>query len=122
ARKPTPRGQPLSSKSLPKSPAEVVSGDLVVVLQAQLDDLEHRRHNLQKVIQSMTEGMPQNSNAYDLRSREEVKKKLEGFKLELADVQKKEYDIGLRLHRAWKRRDSNAVFESSGLWVRRITG
>ena len=30
--------------------------------------------------------------------------------------------LGLRLHRALKRRDQNAVYEPTGLWVRRITG
>ena len=50
------------------------------------------------------------------------KMKIERLKTEEADVRREEHEIGLRLHRAWKRRDKEAVYEPTGLWVRRVTG
>jgi len=56
------------------------------------------------------------------RKREDEKRKVEMLRVEEADVRREEHDIGLRLHRAWKRRDKDAVYEPTGLWVRRVTG
>jgi len=73
----------------------------------------------------MTELMPQDNlvvTSEVWRKREEEKRKVEGLKTEEADIRRQEHDIGLRLHRAWKRRDKEAVYEPTGLWVRRVTG
>lgn len=53
--------------------------------------------------------------------REEEKRKVEGLKEEEADVRRQEHELGLRLHRAYKRRDKEAVYEPTVLWVRRVT-
>ncbi|KAI9844747.1 MAG: hypothetical protein M1837_005280 [Sclerophora amabilis] len=108
------------SKSLPQSPPEVESVDLVTSLQAQLNDYSFRRGNLQKIIRDLTEGVPQHSSS--VQAREDVKRKVDKCKTELAEVQKQEHVLGLRLHRAWKRNDSQAYYEPTGLWVRRVTG
>ncbi len=73
----------------------------------------------------MTELMPTDSLVVTdevRRKRELEKMKIERLKTEEADVRREEHDIGLRLHRAWKRRDKEAVYEPTGLWVRRVTG
>jgi hypothetical protein len=73
----------------------------------------------------MTELMPTDSLVVTdevRRKREMEKMKIERLKTEEADVRREEHDIGLRLHRAWKRRDKEAVYEPTGLWVRRVTG
>ncbi len=73
----------------------------------------------------MTELMPKDSVLLteDVRRKREMEKlKVERLRVEEADVRREEHDIGLRLHRAWKRRDKDAVFEPTGLWVRRVTG
>jgi seryl-tRNA synthetase len=113
------------SKNLPQSPAEQESQDLVSSLQAQLDNLQHRRNNISRSIRQMTELMPQDNlvvTSEVWRKREEEKRKVDGLKTEEADIRRQEHDIGLRLHRAWKRRDKEAVYEPTGLWVRRVTG
>jgi seryl-tRNA synthetase len=113
------------SKNLPQSPAEQESQDLVSSLQAQLDNLQHRRNNISRSIRQMTELMPQDNlvvTSEVWRKREEEKRKVEGLKTEEADIRRQEHDIGLRLHRALKRRDKEAVYEPTGLWVRRVTG
>ena len=73
----------------------------------------------------MTELMPTDSLVVTdevRRKREMEKMKIERLKTEEADVRREEHEIGLRLHRAWKRRDKEAVYEPTGLWVRRVTG
>jgi hypothetical protein len=107
------------------TPDEAQSHDLVTSLQAQLDDLAHRRNNIVKSIKQMTELMPTDSLVVTdevRRKRELEKMKIERLRTEEADVRREEHDIGLRLHRAWKRRDKNAIYEPTGLWVRRVTG
>ncbi|CAG8958894.1 hypothetical protein HYFRA_00012891 [Hymenoscyphus fraxineus] len=113
------------SKSLPVTPAERESHDLVTSLQAQLDDLQHRRNNITNSIRQMTELMPADNITLTTevrRKREIEKRKVEGLREEEADVRQQEHEIGLRLHRAWKRRDKEATYEPTGLWVRRVTG
>jgi hypothetical protein len=52
-----------------------------------------------------------------------MKKRVDDHKMELAEIQKEEHEVGLRLHRAWRRRDKqNELGEPTGLWVRRVTG
>ena len=73
----------------------------------------------------MTELMPTDrvvANDEVRKKREEEKRKVEMLRVEEADVRREEHDIGLRLHRAWKRRDKDAVYEPTGLWVRNISG
>jgi hypothetical protein len=113
-----------NSKMLPKSPPEAQSVDLISSLQAQLDNLAHRKANLEKSIYQMTQLMPSDPLARGMEAlrQAEEKKKVEMLKEDLDDVVREEHDIGLRLHRALKRRDQNAVYEPTGLWVRRVTG
>ncbi|KAH7311151.1 hypothetical protein BKA65DRAFT_164409 [Rhexocercosporidium sp. MPI-PUGE-AT-0058] len=113
------------AKNLPMSPAEAESHDLVTSLQAQLENLAHRRNNITRSIRQMTELMPKDSVLLTedvRRKREQEKIKVERLREEESDVRREEHEIGLRLHRAWKRRDKDAVFEPTGLWVRRVTG
>ena len=114
-----------TNKSLPKSPPEAGSQDLISSLQAQLDDLSNRRNNIMKRIKLMTELMPTDhvvETAEVRRKREEEKRLIEDLKEEEADIRRQEHDLGLKLHRAWKRKDNDAAYESTGLWVKRVTG
>lgn len=115
-----------TAKPLPPAPPELASSsdDRIAQLNAILSGLAHRRVNINKSIQQMTELMPRDNlmaSAEVLRKREVEKQKVEGLKEELAEIQHEEYDLGLKLHRAYKRLDKDAEFEPTGLWVRRIT-
>jgi hypothetical protein len=71
----------------------------------------------------MTELMPRDNlmaSAEVLRKREIEKQKVEGLKKELAEIQLEEYDLGLKLHRAYKRLNRGADYEPTTLWVRRV--
>lgn len=114
------------SKALPLAPPEMMSAnDRVAHLNARLGSLGNRRININTAIKQMTELMPQDNllaSEAVLRKREAEKRKVEALKVELADVQREEYELGLKLHRAYKRLDNNAVYEPTTLWVRRVTG
>lgn len=116
------------NKTLPPAPPEASAGeaqDRVGLLNAQLRALANRRININRSIQQMTELMPTDKlmNSRDVvRKREEEKKKVEALRLELSEVQREEYELGLKLHRAYKRLDREAEWEPTTLWVRRVTG
>jgi len=107
-----------TAKDLPLSPLQLASVDLVTSLEAQLDEMRHRRWNLEKMVRNVTALQPQNPLVQDLAARRASREKVDAFKAELADVSQQEHEIGLRLHRAWKRRDLD---EPTAFWVRRIT-
>ncbi|KAF3009150.1 hypothetical protein E8E14_001152 [Neopestalotiopsis sp. 37M] len=112
-------------KDLPMVPPELSARDRVTFLNAQIEALGNRRININHAIKQMTELMPtDNVLASDavIRKREAEKRKVENLRAELADVQREEYELGLKLHRAYKRLDRDAEYEPTTLWVRRVTG
>ncbi|KAM5355967.1 hypothetical protein ACJ41O_002613 [Fusarium nematophilum] len=114
-----------TDKALPPAPPELQSAnDRVAYLTARLDNLAHRRMNINRGIKQMTELMPTDNlmaSADVMRKREVEKKKVDGLKEELAEIQREEHDLGLKLYRANKRLEREADFEPSSLWVRRVT-
>jgi hypothetical protein len=114
------------SKALPPPPPEVENvHDRIAYLNAKLESLGNRRININRSIKQMTELMPTDSLVASdavIRKREEEKRKVEGLRVELAEVQREEYELGLKLHRAYKRMDRDAEYEPTTLWVRRVTG
>lgn len=54
----------------------------------------------------------------EIERRREQKKKVEEMEGQLADVRMEKQDKGLKLHRAWKRRDQGVP---TALWIRRTT-
>lgn len=91
-------------------------------MQGQLEELKHKRVALEKTLHDTTHLMPRDIGiGMEARRQAEEKKKVEALREELAEVQRQEHELGMRLHRAWKRRDQNAIYEPTGLWVRRIT-
>lgn len=128
ARKPTPSEvstpmqiQETRRKALPKSPPEKAAVSRVEGLSAKLDNLRRRRGNLQTVIYELTHVVQPSSIAYDMASRAEIKRTVEGLNKELADVTKDEHETGLKLHRAMKREDEFGLYEPTSIWVRRVT-
>ncbi|KAK4126623.1 hypothetical protein N657DRAFT_567973 [Parathielavia appendiculata] len=116
------------NKSLPPAPPEQSADqahDRVGLLNAQLRALANRRINIHRSIAQMTELMPTDKlmNSVEVvRKREAEKRKVEALQQELADVRREEYELGLKLHRAYKRLDREAEWEPTTLWVRRVTG
>ncbi|OAA65542.1 hypothetical protein SPI_02329 [Niveomyces insectorum RCEF 264] len=112
-------------KTLPPAPPEMSAKDRVTMLNAQLAGLAQRRINIGRSIKQMTELMPTDNLLAPpdvLHRREVEKRKVENLRTDLAEIQREEYEIGLKLHRAYKRLDKNAEYEPTTLWVRRVTG
>lgn len=116
------------NKTLPPAPPETSAdeaSDRVGMLNARLQGLGNRRINITRSIKQMTELMPTDSimdSAEVVRRRDEEKRKVEALRMELAEVQREEYELALKLHRAYKRMDRDASFEPTTLWVKRVTG
>ncbi|CAL3963508.1 hypothetical protein PZA11_001106 [Diplocarpon coronariae] len=115
-------------KSLPPSPFlnTSLNNDPITKLQATLSALEHRRTNIVRSIRQMTELMPKDSimDTSEVRRKREVeKKKIEALRVEEADVRREEHEVGLKLHRARRRkeREEGEGGTMTGLWVRRVT-
>ena len=108
-------------KSLPRSPPEVEATSRIASLEAKLDNLRQRRSNLQTIIHELTNVVQPSSVAYDMASRQEIKRTVDGLKRELAEVVKDEHETGLKLHRALKRDDEFSAYEPTSIWVRRVT-
>ncbi|KAI2471202.1 hypothetical protein F4781DRAFT_420773 [Annulohypoxylon bovei var. microspora] len=119
---------PDKDKTLPLAPPETQSAqtqDRVAQLNAKLQALGNRRININTAIKQMTELMPTDNvlaSAAVIHKREEEKRKVEALRQELADVERESYELGLKLHRAYKRLDRDAEYEPTTLWVRRVTG
>ncbi|CCC07160.1 unnamed protein product [Sordaria macrospora k-hell] len=112
-------------KSSPKSPKDLSASERVALYDAQIQALGNRRINITRSIKQMTELMPTDNilNSEAVRRKREVEKqKVEALKTELAEVQREMYELGLKLHRAYKRQEKEASFEPTTLWVRRVTG
>ncbi|RDW86376.1 uncharacterized protein DSM5745_03018 [Aspergillus mulundensis] len=119
-RKPTP--SEISNKALPPNPAEMTVQGRIDMLEAKRAELVRRKANISTMINELTQVIQPSSIAYDMAAREEVKKTVASLNSELADIQKEEHDIGLKLLRAWKKRDDGDFYgASSSLWVKRVT-
>jgi hypothetical protein len=112
----------MNDKALPKTPGQLSAVDLITSLQAQQNDLQQQRFNIQRVIRDLEKPGMQNPLYTDFRARKAKDKRVEILKLDLAEVINAEHDVGLRLHRAWKRRErEDPNTPVSILWVRRAT-
>ncbi|KAI9798454.1 MAG: hypothetical protein M1825_005361 [Sarcosagium campestre] len=111
-----------ASKNLPQSPPELQSVDLISSLEAKSEDLRHRRGNVQRIIKDLEKVTLSTTVTYSSTYRAQAVKRMERYNEELADIIKEDHEIGLRLHRAWRRKDYRDCREPSAMWVRRVTG
>ena len=116
----TPRSS--TSKCLPLSPPEAQSEDLITTLQAQLDNLRHQRGNLQRIVLDLNRLLAPGPNSPDRHARADLKSTVDQCSSELDEIIRQEHEVGMRLHRAWRRREKEELCdEPTGLWVRRVT-
>ncbi|KAE8557107.1 hypothetical protein EYB25_001813 [Talaromyces marneffei] len=97
--------------------------------QHRVDGLEGRRRQLSLrkdsikiMLRELTEVIQPSSIAYDMATRDEVKKTVSSLKSELDDIGKEDHEIGLKLVRLYKNLNNISEYEQSSLWVKRITG
>jgi len=94
----------------------------IEALEERQGTLARRKTNITTIIDELNQVFQPTSTAYDTAAREEVKKTIAHLNNELADIVREEHDIGLRLLRAWKKRDEQDLYGGgTGLWVKRVT-
>lgn len=88
-----------------------------------MDDLRLRRSNVGRLLRDLNEHAPANPLVTDFRKMRERERRIREFEDELADIAREEHDTGLKLHRAWRKRErEDPMGMESALWVRRVTG
>lgn len=104
------------------APIEVKYQSRIDMLEAKREELKRRRISINAIIHELTQAVQPTSTVYDLAARNEIKKTVSSLNDELAEINKEEHDLGLKILRAWKKRDEECVYESgSSLWVKRMT-
>jgi hypothetical protein len=132
ARKPTPSDRRRAStllttasdlsKSLPQCPPEMEAPDKISSLEARMEEFARRKRNINKLISQLKSGVQPSNIAFDLRTREEVKRTIKGLEGELAEIIQEEHEVGLRLHRVQRKKDRDEMYENpTGLWIKRVT-
>lgn len=94
----------------------------IEALEERQGTLARRKTNITTIISELNQVFQPTSTAYDMAAREEVKKTIAHLNNELAGIVREEHDIGLKLLRAWKKRDDQDLYGGgTGLWVKRVT-
>lgn len=87
-----------------------------------MEDLRIRRNNVYRLLKDLNDKAPPNPMLTDFRTMRLAEQQKKEFEDELAEIKREEHDVGLKLHRAFRRReklDPNGT--ESALWVRRVT-
>ncbi|KAF3491542.1 uncharacterized protein GIQ15_01059 [Arthroderma uncinatum] len=123
-RKPTPSQMTTVSEAetLPQTQPETNISARIDEVKAKLADLARRKVNIDTMIHELTQVIQPSSIAYDMATRSEVSKTVTSLNNELADIKKEEHELGLKLLRAYKKRDQGDIYASEPtLWVKRVT-
>ena len=86
-----------------------------------MEDLKVRRNNVYRLLNDLNNMAPPNPMVTDFKRMRIVEQRKKDFEGELAEIKREEHDVGLKLHRAWRKREgADSGFESA-LWIRRVT-
>lgn len=122
---PSPRPESTFStstrKDLPRPPTELAAADHIEVLESQMEDLKVRRNNVYRLLNDLNNMAPPNPMITDFKRMRLVEQRKKDFEEELAEIKREEHDVGLKLHRAWRKRESADPGSESALWIRRVT-
>lgn len=89
-------------------------------LQIRGNELSKRKTSVKTMLHELTQVIQPSSIAYDMATRDEVKKSVTSLNNELAEITKEEHDLGVKLSRAYRKLDSADSYEHSSLWVKSI--
>ncbi|OJK05237.1 hypothetical protein ASPACDRAFT_56621 [Aspergillus aculeatus ATCC 16872] len=124
-RKPTPSQAAVEAEAV-KEPIAITpqqqNQNRIEALEARKETLTRRKANINTIIYELTQVIQPSSVAYDIAARDEVKKTVASLESELAEIKREEHEIGVKLLKAWKKRDELDCYGGgSGLWVSRVT-
>jgi hypothetical protein len=111
-----------SKKALPHPPSSLSAIDHIAYLESQQEDLRIRRNNVYRLLKDLNNAAPTNPLLTDFKKARVAEERKKAFQEELDEIRAEEHDIGLKLHRAWKKRErEDPNSNGSALWVRRVT-
>ncbi|KAJ4305293.1 hypothetical protein N0V90_000824 [Kalmusia sp. IMI 367209] len=108
-------------KALPRPPTEHAAADHIEILESQMEDLKVRRNNVYRLLNDLNNMAPPNPMVTDFKRMRLVDQRKKDFEDELAEIKREEHDVGLKLHRAWRKRETADPGSESALWIRRVT-
>jgi hypothetical protein len=110
-------------KALPPIPGALNAADHVATLQARLEDLRTQRGNVERVLRDLTAPEACNPLTSNFRVEREREKRVAALRDELNEIGLQEHEVGLKMHRAQRRKEREEGYEGfTTLWVRRVTG
>lgn len=109
------------SKSLPQCPPELEARDRIGALEARMDDLARRRHNIGLILKELNNVVQPTSFASDLTAREEAKKIVNSLEDEKRAIEWEEHETGMTLHRLRRKRDQSIDGNWTEFWVKTVT-
>jgi hypothetical protein len=75
-----------------------------------------------RLLKDLNNAAPTNPLVTDFKKARVAEERKKAFQEELDEIRAEEHDIGLKLHRAWKKRErDDPNSNGSALWVRRVT-
>ena len=80
-----------------------------------------RRSNVHRLLQDLNNAATPNPLVTDFKRMRLVEKRKKDFEDELAEIKVEEHDIGLKLHRALRKRERADPGSESAIWIRRVT-
>ena len=111
-----------SKKALPHPPSALSAIDHIAYLESQQEDLRIRRNNVYRLLKDLNNAAPTNPLVTDFKKARVAEERKKAFQEELDEIRAEEHDVGLKLHRAWKKRErDDPNSNGSALWVRRVT-
>jgi hypothetical protein len=110
-----------TQKALPQPPTTLSAGDHISVLESQMEDLRVRRTNVYRLLSDLNNAAPSNPLLTDFKRARMAEQRKRMFEDELTEIKSEEHEIGMKLHRAWKKREIDDPNQGSALWIRRVT-
>lgn len=74
-----------------------------------------------RLLNDLNNAAPPNPLITDFKRARLVEQRKRAFEDELSEIKREEHDVGLLLHRAFKKRERDDPNLGSALWVRRVT-
>lgn len=111
-----------ASKALPAPPSALTAADHVAVLESQMEDLRIRRSNVYRLLTDLNKAAPPNPLITNFRTARIAEQRKRDFEDELSEIKREEHEVGLLLHRAWRKRERDDPNQAgSAIWIRRVT-
>lgn len=116
-----PRKSSAPTPSPPSPPIEEKPKDRIARLEDEQESLEERKRALKKEIKELEMLLPPNPTSHNRGTREEMKEQMEILNNAVADVDKELHDLGMKLHRAYRRFEERSGKEGpTHLWISRV--